>query len=437
MIKVKNSYLDNCSKFIFITLIWILVFQSPLEKVWDPFSYIDEIVALIGAILGVYDIVIVRKCRPSKEQMIVGVLITAFVVTGLAGNLIYQYQPIKSVIIDLYTNLKFFFAVGTGYYLFKNAEWKDLENVATVNARLIVFFIFILFLVDRVLNIWPAEIRYGIKSVILFYHHMTYLAGAMAFIVVLLTIFYQKKNLPYIAMALVIIAFTLRSKAIVAVLAYIAMFVFFVVLKQKLKLWYLAVLGIAGIAIAWPKISFYFIELAGHSARSVFLITSLLIMKEYFQIGTGFGTFGSAEAAKNYSPVYYKYNFHLNYELRNVNDLETALELIENNEWLSAQYANNPNFLYGQNFMSDHFWPIIFGQTGAIGTVIFLVILCNFVYKCLKLYEYNLYSYVGVMFVFVYILISSIAEPAFHNAVAIPLAIAVGIVFYKSESNIS
>ena len=233
MIKVKNSFLDNCSKFIFITLIWILVFQSPLEKVWDPFSYIDEIVALIGAVLGVYDIVIVRKCRPSKEQMIVGVLITAFVVTGLAGNLIYQYQPIKSVIIDLYTNLKFFFAVGTGYYLFKNAEWKDLENVATVNARLIVFFIFILFLVDRVLNIWPAEVRYGIKSVILFYHHMTYLAGAMAFIVVLLTIFYQKKNLPYIAMALVIIAFTLRSKAIVAVLAYIAMFVFFVVLKKN------------------------------------------------------------------------------------------------------------------------------------------------------------------------------------------------------------
>lgn len=408
-----------------------------MEKVWDPFSYIDEIVALIGAILGVYDIVIVRKCRPSKEQMIVGVLITAFVVTGLAGNLIYQYQPIKSVIIDLYTNLKFFFAVGTGYYLFKNAEWKDLENVATVNARLIVFFIFILFLVDRVLNIWPAEIRYGIKSVILFYHHMTYLAGAMAFIVVLLTIFYQKKNLPYIAMVLVIIAFTLRSKAIVAVLAYIAMFVFFVVLKQKLKLWYLAVLGIAGIAIAWPKISFYFIELAGHSARSVFLITSLLIMKEYFPIGTGFGTFGSAEAAKNYSPVYYKYNFHLNYELRNVNDLETALELIKNNEWLSAQYANNPNFIYGQNFMSDHFWPIIFGQTGVIGTVMFLVILFYFAYKCLKLYEYNLYSYVGVMFVFVYILISSIAEPAFHNAVAIPLAIAVGIVFCKSESNIS
>ncbi len=437
MIKVKNSILDNCSKFIFTALVWILVFQSPLEKVWDSFSYIDEFVAFIGAILGVYDIVIVRKCRPTKDQMIIGILITAFVITGLAGNVIYQYQPLKCVIIDMYTNLKFFFAVGTGYYLFKNAEWKDLENVATVNARLIVFFIFILFLVDRALNIWPAEVRYGIKSVILFYHHMTYLAGAMAFIVVLLTIFYQKKNLPYIAMALVIIAFTLRSKAIVAVLAYIAMFVFFVVLKQKLKLWFLAVLGIAGITIAWPKISFYFIELAGHSARSVFLITSLLIMKEYFPIGTGFGTFGSAEAAKNYSPVYYKYNFHLNYELRNVNDLETALELIKNNEWLSAQYANNPNFIYGQNFMSDHFWPIIFGQTGVIGTVMFLVILCYFAYKCLKLYEYNLYSYVGVMFVFVYILISSIAEPAFHNAVAIPLAIAVGIVFCKSESNIS
>lgn len=107
---------------------WILVFQNPLESIWDPFSYLDEFTALIGAVLGLYDIVIVRKGRPSKEQLWIGIPLLFFIAIGLAGNVMYQYQPLKCVIIDLYTNLKFFFAIGTGYYLFASLDWEEMKK---------------------------------------------------------------------------------------------------------------------------------------------------------------------------------------------------------------------------------------------------------------------------------------------------------------------
>ena len=98
------------AKALLTAMIWLLVFQNPLQGIWDPFSYLDEITALIGACFGMYDILILRKGRPTKDQLWFAIPLLVFTAVGLAGNLIYRYQPLKCVIIDLYTNLKFFFA---------------------------------------------------------------------------------------------------------------------------------------------------------------------------------------------------------------------------------------------------------------------------------------------------------------------------------------
>lgn len=421
------------SSVLFMAMIWLLAFQSPLEKIWTPFSYIDELVALIGVFLGLYEIVLVQKCRATKEQLWVGIPLAIYVLVGLTGNFLYRYQPLKAVVIDLYTNLKFFFAIGSGYYLFRNTQWNDLKNSAVLSARIIVLLLFSLFLLDRFVNIWPAEVRYGVKSAVLFYSHPTYLAGAMAFLTVLLTVFYEKKNLPYIGMALVMMVFTLRSKSIASAAAYIAMFAFFVLLKRKLKLWYVAVMGAACVMIAWPQISFYFIELGGASARSVILLTSFIIMKDYFPIGTGFGTYGSAEAAKCYSPVYLTYGFNDNFELRDVANVENSIRLINASESMIKRYAEDPEFVNSPAFLSDHFWPIIFGQTGVAGTLAFLAALGVVVKRCFRIDKFDLHAYVGVLYAFVYLLISSVAETAFHNAIAIPLALVMGIVLCKEK----
>lgn len=242
----------------FAALIVLLTFQNALETVWDPFSYIDEFAALIGAVWGLYEIAVVQRCRPTKEQLWEGIPLLVFVAVGLTGNLLYRYQPLRAVIVDLYTNLKFFFAIGTGYFLFRGADWEELKTTGVFCARSITLALFVVFLADRLFGFWPSEVRHGIQSAVLFYSHPTYFAGAAAFLLTLLTVFYEKRNLPYIAMALVMIAFTMRSKTLASVAAYVVLFVLFAVLQWKLKWQYIAVGCAACVAIAWPQIRFYF-----------------------------------------------------------------------------------------------------------------------------------------------------------------------------------
>lgn len=423
----------SASRISLLPLIWLLVFQNPLERLWGPFSYIDEAAALVGVFLCAYDIVILRRCRITKQMLRFTIPLCIFVLAGLAGNLIYRYQPLSAVVIDLYTNLKFFFAVLTGYYLFRDADWESVKRQAVLHAKIILVILLCVFLADQILDLFVSEYRYGLKSAQLFYHHPTYLAGALAFLLALLTLFYDRKSIPFLAIAVFLMVFTLRSKSIASAAAYVAMFVFFLLLRRTLKLWHVAILGAACVIIAWPQIRFYFIELSDLSARSILLTTSFLIMKDYFPIGTGFAAYASSEAAKHYSPVYYKYGFHNHFELRDINDLDNALRLIQEHDWLSEVYQEWPELLYQEPYLSDSFWPIIFGQTGVIGTAAFVVLLCLILKKCFALNKRDLYAYVSVLFIFVYLFISSMAEPAFHNSVAISLALVIGMVFRETE----
>ena len=158
-------------------------------------------------------------------------------------------------------------------------------------------------------------------------------------------------------------------------------------------------------------------------------------MRDHAPIGSGFGTYGSAEADKHYSAVYEKYGFNDHYPVRDVRNVENTMRLIREDEELMARYQSNPEWwLYNESYMSDHFWPIIFGQGGYLGTAVFLFVLAVLLKKCLSVVKHDLHAYVGVLYAFVYLLISSTAETAFHNALAIPLAVVVGMVFARVDA---
>ena len=161
------------------------------------------------------------------------------------------------------------------------------------------------------------------------------------------------------------------------------------------------------VAVAWSQIAFYYIKLSGTSARSAMLLTSFRIMRDYFPIGTGFGTYASHGAAVNYSPVYAKYGFELIYELRNAST---------------------------GTFFDDQFWPIIFGQTGVLGTVCYLYYLFQLFIKIKHIRIVNAGAYVACLFLFLYLLVSSTAEPAFNNSIAVPMACVLGGAFKLSQN---
>lgn len=389
-----------------LILLWILlfVFQDALANISVVFTYIDEAPLTLFVLRLLVHIFKAKKIAISKESRKFILSILLFTFTGLLGNVLFQYQPLNLVLIDLITNLKFWGALAYFYTLIREV---DIENKLILKeAKYISSMLLLLFLVDRVINIFPSEYRFGIKSAILFYSHPTYLAAICVFLIAILTIYDSSKNKVFIMINLIILIFTLRAKAIASAIIFLILYVVIKKLRGKIKIWQLIALSLIGIAFAWSQIYFYFFYLAGQSARSVMLITSFLIMKDYFPIGTGFATFASHSAAVNYSPVYIKYGFEYIYELRN-----SAIG----------------------TFFDDQFWPIIFGQTGVIGSIVYIYLLILLFKQIQSLFRRNIDSYMAGLFVYIYLFISSIAEPAFNNSVAIPLAMTLILTIKKGK----
>lgn len=85
------------------------------------------------------------------------------------------------------------------------------------------------------------------------------------------------------------------------------------------------------------------------------------------------------------------------------------------------------------DFVSDSFWPMIVGQTGWIGLVLFIVSLISLI-VCIQKLKYCNSSYnIGALFIIIYLMIASTAEAAFVSPVAIPFAIWLGILFSADE----
>lgn len=399
----KNKY--NISSYFFI--LWIVLFSiQNISEQYLNISFVDEMYALM-----IFPIAFFyyrnRNIKIKKRDLIVVIAFFLFVTSGFIGNFKYEYQDWNLVLVDLLTNLKFFMAIAVSLMLFDLNKLKRDQKIILIVIKSIVLILFLIFLFDRIFNIFPnSEYRYGIKTAVLFYKHATYFAGTLIFLIALLTLFRNKKNKWYIYMACIMLIFTLRSKAIVGAAIYIILYIIVIKRNQKLKKWQIILISVICLVIAWSQISFYFIKLDGISARSVMLFTAFKIVKDYFPIGTGFATYASHSAAVNYSPVYLKYGFNLIYELRN----STV-----------------------GTFFDDQFWPIILGQTGFIGIISYIILLSYIIKKILSVKNVNKYLYMVGIFLFAYLLVASIAESAFNNSIAVPMAMLIGIIIKQNN----
>jgi hypothetical protein len=82
------------------------------------------------------------------------------------------------------------------------------------------------------------------------------------------------------------------------------------------------------------------------TARRVFYEYAVKNANSFFPFGSGFATYGSAEASKNYSPLYYLYNF-------------------------DEVWGMSPNF---RAFLTDTYWASVLGQFGWIGAFIMIIV---------------------------------------------------------------
>jgi hypothetical protein len=372
------------------------------------FGYWDEFYAFLFFPLWLIKSGVIYKKNSFDSKLTF--LLIIYIVVGLIPNILYRYAGLDPVIMDIFLNCKFFLGIYTTIFLFRNLNIERYARNIKGHVKFIITILFLLILFDFIFKIFPSdELRYGIRSEQLFYGHPTGLASVSFFLLLLIILFFKntKSDKVYILISLLILISTLRTKAIVTALIFLYFFYVVVIKKRKINIIGIILVGIISLYIAEPTIYEYFLSSNSlQTARGALVNRSFIIAKDYFPLGTGFATFASTASGTYYSPIYYMYN-------------------------LNSIWGLMPGKAM---YVSDTFWPMILGQTGWLGLIIYLCMLLvlwkkiNFKLKTIPI----LYmTGIGAM---LYLLISSMGESAFVNPLSLPLAFILGLSFIIGEN---
>ena len=407
----------NKKRLLFNTFFIFMLFQQVLlqytsGKINKIISYTDEATECVMICMILY-MVIKGTIRLYKVEIVMLVAFIGYLSLGFISNMIYPMQSIFYNISDGLVCSRFIVA-----YYWTRLYWKE-ESFFTLNeldkiSKIITIIMFILLVHDLLFNpIFPkADYRYFTYSISLFFPHPSYMAVACFTCIIILGVKLRenKKNLIYIIMQEICIFFTFRSKAIASILVVDVLYVMILDLKILSPTVIGGISGIGAVLVGWKSFSFYYLNVSDGAIRAMMHRDAITLANTYFPFGTGFATFGSNIAAKNYSSLYYQLGY--------------------NNYYGGGLGANG-------SFLCDTFWPIVLGQCGWIGFFMFVIVILGFIYIAIAIRRRDKYSYWMLLSAIAYELISSTSEPAFFNPSVFIMFVLIGIVvnnvFYKNE----
>ncbi len=386
----------NLKYFLFIIIFYLFIFQNPLQNTFHVFRYFDEIFAL--SIIPLYLIKEIKYKNNKHKISEIIIILILICLTGLYSNIKLNIQDFKSIFSDIIVLLKFFLVYMLSNTFFTKEFMENNKKKILCHVHLIIIVLFILSIANYLFNLFPYEIRYGIMSNKLFFSHPTFLVAISVFLISMNTFLSKKIINSYTLMALFIIISTLRFKAIGITVGIILISYYVNKTNKKITVSKLVIIGLIVFLVSFQQISYYFFNTG--FARKELTTTAFKIAKDNFPLGTGFASFGSYFSVTNYSPIYYKYNL--------------------NSVWgISPQYAD---------FVSDTFWPMILGQFGILGLILYIRLLYIILKNLQNEYSTeNKYIYLAKLMCFIYLIISSTSESAFVNPISVPLAFVIGL----------
>lgn len=402
----RQSYL------FFLMFFYFFMLKDWIERIIGFVGYADEIIALLAIPIFILQLLKKReRIKKHSNKWTFSILIS--VVCGLLGNIIYRYQPfLQAALPDVLICVKFWLCIYVGQNslarLDLNRYGKNIYN--HVKALTIVYSMLIF--ADQFFHIFPADIRYGLRSTQLFYGYAFVFAACCVILLTLL--FVIRESISHRQFCIfsiwlsILMCTTLRSRALGCAMMYWLIFYFVYIRKKKISIKSLLLFLPVVVLLGWNQIEYYFFsDIQDNSARFQLLIKSIQIANERFPIGAGFGTFGSYYSAVVYSPLYYLYG------------LSTVHGLIEGNAM----------------FVSDSYWPMVLGQFGWIG-LFATIIAVYLLFREIQKHRKRIPSYYSAcLFILAYLLIESTSSSAFVHPLSIPMALLLGHFIRRMRDN--
>ena len=357
-------------------------------------SYFDEGLALIC--MGYVTVLFLRRKLDAADQISV-LLLVAVIIIGIISNILSKLAYTWfSVFVDVISETKFLWTLFAFKYYITPTVYDELSRKLRSVSKWFCYLAGLFAIASQFVNLNMTEnVRYGIKSFnFIFPMSFQFLAVALVAIAVLSKSKDGRNNrMPYLAICVGLILATKSSPLLFSV-----MFLFLLIYfkrREQIKMRTVIFMAVVVLLLGSFQIQTYLTNV--NAPRYLFFYYGGITANTYFPFGSGFATFGSDQAARNYSRLYFQYGF---------------------------------NGLFGMNtedgsFLSDTFWPMAIGQFGWIGFILYVIIYVRFFisFKKMKLNsEQKALLYAGYMQYMIHAVGSAILSASAGMIGAIALA---------------
>lgn len=341
---VKNSNHKVKLKFnVYSALIIILFLSLILAELFASRSYLDEVIGILSAFYLLF-----FRNRMEKRDVITIVLLAVVSIYGLISNTVSGLTSnYFSIFVDVLAESKVLLSYFAVKYFLNDSEKQSIIELLTGISALFTIASFICGIISLFKDIGMSGLeRYGIRSFhFIFDMEHQFMAVYMFIFAVLVCNTRMKhgtKVLFYI-MAMISMILTTKAPPILFSIIFVGLSFYFRKHK-KLSTWIIIIGIIMVIIVGQYQIHEYLLN--EDSPRHLFIKYAIKTANNYFPFGSGFATYGSDQAARVYSRLYYQYGFNK----------------------LNGMNPDNPAFL------SDTFWPMAIGQFGWVGSILYAIV---------------------------------------------------------------
>lgn len=393
------------SFFLYLVLA-LLIFQDSITRYFTDLGFLTNIDEILIIICFIYSIIkIFQNKKMYSFQMKLLLFIIVFAGIGILSCYLNSAFNFKHVMEAMFLSIKFFLGVFAFSFINVSKEGKmkiikKLNVIGIICAIVGIFNFLFPNIYSSIFSFALVTERNGLTSVTSLFYHPGRYGWFMLFLAIMNYCIYKfekkQNNLRYMLLFLVFALLSFRVKVIMGIISF---FIIDLLMDKKINLKKFFVLIFITLVstllfknILINNYNLYFnSSSSGDSARTVLIQKSLVIMKDYFPLGVGFGYYGSWYSQKYYSIYYKKYN------------MDTI--------WgLSEAFPS---------YISDTYWPSIIGETGILGLCVLIYILIIILRKLKNKYTSStgfnkMFSNFAILILFQTI-IESVGEQSFNS----------------------
>ncbi len=401
---MKRVYTSKGNIACFVVLM-LIVFQNWISQKINAWSLFDEIFTLFLLILVCISRTYCANYKFSKFDIYIGTSVIIYWLVTTFSSFFFEYQSFKTSVMASFLGIKWFIVFWSVKYLCKSKYNSIFNNSDKVIHKVIIVFAIVenWYWINNIQNVFNARMYYNALSPI-------YLCAVNVMLVAILFMQWRDTRLDWVCLILLLenLIFSTKAKGYAAALLTVVIFVWVIKKNRKIKIYELLVMALLSIMLVWEKVYFYYVYASAPDhdyARYRLMATGFQILKDYFPIGTGWGTWGSYYSSVSYSPVYYIYGLENHHELG-----------IEN-----------------QKYMMDSYLASVMGESGFIGVLIIFIFTIAIFIIVNKLFRKDLRIYAAGLLCISYLCITFVEETGFANPALIGLAIVMGMIVSKWE----